>query len=527
MIKQINKYLRLFIICFIFIISTQINSFANGSWTYKSFTSNYIPDIEYKNNVLVVANGSIYTSTDNSQSWQITFSPSENGSYNDVYIFNNEFIVSGQNVQAVKSSDGITWSPVRIDETIDLNQIKPLGNKHLYLSSNDKLIYSENLLSWEEISLPQGEKIEAINVANDKCFIETKTNKNLIKYWVLDDSLVPVLLDNIVTSINNISYLSKPNKYINIINDKLHYLISDDGQNWEQQDLSQIIVDELNPLTYNTKNIDGKLFLYTGINTYITNEGSIWLPVGECGNISDLQYSGEYFYNINNLKGIFLSKGGMDWSYSPLNNKITALSTLKIASNKIILMSPYKEGNTYNSELYIYSISHSENTIPDINNENTINSEEIEDLNENSDNVKVDEIDIAEAEQEPEKTNFIKLKINSKEMSINDESKIAISTAPIIENGVSLVPIKDVMVQIGASLSWDENENEVTIYYQNKIIQLWLNSSEFKINGNSFELPIPFKSVDGIALIPVKPLMEKINCPIEWVNETNEIKIMY
>lgn len=374
---------RIFRVILILYLILDLNVFvkANIFWDAQSFSSTDTANIAYLNGVFVLASGEIYTS-DDAKTWDLTFSPLifssfANGSYNQVYALNNMFIATGENVQPIKSEDGKEWTFIRLHENIPAKDIHVMGDTFFWSDSPTSLSYSKTLLAWDNVPLPVGEKIINMKFVNDKCFLSTKSNKNAISCWMIDETLIPKLLD--IDSIDNISYLPEIEKYIDItlVNSpkKVYIFSSSDGMQWQKTDYSINGSTDFNldDSDFETLNLNDKIFLRLGDEVYITSNASIWFKINNYGNFKNLKYSGLYFYNINNSKDVFLSKDGISWNNFSLPNKINSLSSINIYDN-ILLLSHVDyniKDESYTTTIYTNFINSYDENIEDINNDNT------------------------------------------------------------------------------------------------------------------------------------------------------------
>lgn len=523
-----NKYFKLFITAIIFILCINFNAFAAGTWSAQSFTSTEKPDIVNKGNTYILANGSIYMSNDG-KAWASVFIPPTGGSYNEVRVLNNEFIAMGENVQAVKSSDGKDWTPIRLNENIELKDLYYIENAYIWINPQNQILYSENLLTWNEISMPNGETFKKAKIINNKCFISTSVNQYLTNYWVLDNNFIPIKLDSLINSIDTIAYLSEIDLYVytagTTINNKLYTLVSNDTITWERKETDLDVNSNFNILDVKISNSGNKLFLKIQNQVYVTSNLVSWFNVDYSSTVEDINYSGNYFYNNSTLKDIFISRAGANWHHFSLPNKMNVLSKMVILNNRLFILNVESEAGAFKTTVYSYIIDSLDNGIPDINSENTESEDKqpVQTSEQNSEQ----KLDTVQTETDNSNTKHIKIKLGTKQMETEDGSIIEIAQPLIIENGSALVPLKDIMVQIGASLSWKEDEQEITVYYKNKIIQLYLGSSQIKVNGKESSLPVPFKSIEGVSMVPIKPIADSIGISVEWLNDTDEILITY
>lgn len=551
-----NSYFKLLIIVIVVTLIVPFNIFAieNQSWNAKEFTSVNEPSISYFDGVYVLATDSIYTSND-FENWNITFSPDINGNYNQVHVLNGEFIASGKNVQPVKSKDGVNWLPLRLHENIAIKDIKTIGNTYFSISSSNEFLYSNNLLTWVNVPLASGEKFISSKFINDKCFIETSINEYNTNYWIVDKDLSKKQIDKNITSIDDICFLPQINTYIKIVSlasdyaKELYCLTSSDGVNWKR---SGLILDKnqksnIQADTFNIISLSDKVFLNIGNEVYVTSDASNWTKISNYGSFKNLKYNGEYFYNINNLTDLFISEDGVNWKNNSLPDKLSISSNIDILQNRLVIINTNfnNDLNVYESTMYSYVINNLDESIPDtIEKANKLLK--TDEVIEPSEAIKIsrlienDEIDKNDESNEsiqilPETkidtTKTMKLKIGSENIYFSDNTVVSIgsdnSALPLIENGNTLVPIRPIIINLNGSLSWNDSEKKATLICNNATIELWVDSSQAKVNGENLILPMPFRLVNGKAIVALRPIIESLGYNIEWIDNAKEILIIY
>ncbi len=522
------------------VLTLKFNIFAqeNICWNAQSFSSKDIPDIAYMNGIFVLASELIYTSNDAKQ-WELTFSPAIDGFYNQVYVLNNQFIATGENVQPIKSEDGKTWTPIRLHENISTKDIKVIGDTFFWNDSPKSFSYSKNLLTWNNIPIPNEEEITDIKFINDKCFLSTKTSIGLINCWILNEDFILEPLESSITSIDNICYLPETKSYINInlsgvnLAKRLYIFTSADGIQWNETDFS---INgnrnfDLEKFEFETLNLNDKIFLRLGNQNYVTSNGSIWFKINNLGNFKTLKYSGNYFYNINNSKDVFISKDGINWNNFSLPNEINPLSSINIYSSKLILnhIDYNSNDDMYLSTVYSHFINSYDENVQDITADNTDYSIGILGRQYTNTLDKGSEVSI-----ETEDINQISLvfEIDSKKMKVlNSETKVVeeieLSVEPFIENNIVLFPLRDIITYLKGDLEWDSQLQTAKVNLNNKTLEIKItdNYSEIKIDNNILDTSANAKIIDGHIMIPIRIVIEQFGFKAEWKAETKEIEL--
>lgn len=88
----------------------------------------------------------------------------------------------------------------------------------------------------------------------------------------------------------------------------------------------------------------------------------------------------------------------------------------------------------------------------------------------------------------------------------------------ILENQTTLVPLKIISDELGASLSSNPTTKRITLTYGEQIIELTPNDKTVSINGITQQLPTPPKVVNGTTYVPLRFLGEALGGSINYTN---------
>jgi len=103
--------------------------------------------------------------------------------------------------------------------------------------------------------------------------------------------------------------------------------------------------------------------------------------------------------------------------------------------------------------------------------------------------------------------------------------KIAFDQKPIISNSRTLVPIRFISEELGATVSWDAQENKVGIIKGSDSIMLYANKTQATINGNVIELDTSPIILNGRTLVPIRFIAEAFNATVDWDASTYSVII--
>ncbi|MGL4790288.1 MAG: copper amine oxidase N-terminal domain-containing protein [Anaerotignaceae bacterium] len=106
-----------------------------------------------------------------------------------------------------------------------------------------------------------------------------------------------------------------------------------------------------------------------------------------------------------------------------------------------------------------------------------------------------------------------------------DNKPLDMEVPPAIVEGRTLVPLRAIFENLGATVEWEEATKTVTAKRADTTIQLVLESDRALVNHVEKDLDAPAKSVDGRIMVPVRFVAESLNCNVEWSGETETVVI--
>ncbi|WP_052350662.1 serine hydrolase [Paenibacillus gorillae] len=86
---------------------------------------------------------------------------------------------------------------------------------------------------------------------------------------------------------------------------------------------------------------------------------------------------------------------------------------------------------------------------------------------------------------------------------------------PFVQNGTTMVPLREAAVSLGGSISWDQASQTVTIRLNGDVITQRSGDSFFLVNGNRFGISGPSRVVNGSLMVPLRGLMEAMRASLQ------------
>ncbi|MDF1615851.1 stalk domain-containing protein [Petrocella sp. FN5] len=110
---------------------------------------------------------------------------------------------------------------------------------------------------------------------------------------------------------------------------------------------------------------------------------------------------------------------------------------------------------------------------------------------------------------------------------IVDGKDITELSTPIIQNGRTMVPIRFVTEEIGATVNWDPNNRTVEVIKGNQSVFLKIGSALVGYNqGASYQVSdVTPLILGGRTYVPLRLISNAFGIGIEWVNETREVLV--
>lgn len=103
--------------------------------------------------------------------------------------------------------------------------------------------------------------------------------------------------------------------------------------------------------------------------------------------------------------------------------------------------------------------------------------------------------------------------------------RFPLSSASIVDNGVTLVPMRIFFESIGAQVFWDEETGTVVGIKNDVEVRICVDSNLYTVNGREISTGCPVRVVNGVTYVPLRFIGEAFGYEVEWNAETREIVI--
>lgn len=103
--------------------------------------------------------------------------------------------------------------------------------------------------------------------------------------------------------------------------------------------------------------------------------------------------------------------------------------------------------------------------------------------------------------------------------------ELKLDQEPVEENDRLLVPVRAIFESLGAEVSWDEAEEQVTATKDSTTVQLQINSPTLLVNEEAVELDAPARLVGERTLVPLRAVSEALEAQVDYVENLQRVVI--
>ena len=119
---------------------------------------------------------------------------------------------------------------------------------------------------------------------------------------------------------------------------------------------------------------------------------------------------------------------------------------------------------------------------------------------------------------------LIILTIGNKEATVFNEEKTN-DVAPVIKNNRTMLPIRFIAEALGATVDWNADEKKVTIKNSDTEIIIYINSDKASVNGEETALDSPAFIESNRTYLPLRFVTENLGASVFWDKDTQQVII--
>jgi hypothetical protein len=108
---------------------------------------------------------------------------------------------------------------------------------------------------------------------------------------------------------------------------------------------------------------------------------------------------------------------------------------------------------------------------------------------------------------------------------VNGERVRFEDVTPIEMNGRVLVPVRGVLEQLGADVSWRPETQRVIASNDDVTIQLRLGDRRARVNGKDVWLDVPARTYEDRTMVPLRFLGEALGATVRWNEDERTVYI--
>jgi len=112
----------------------------------------------------------------------------------------------------------------------------------------------------------------------------------------------------------------------------------------------------------------------------------------------------------------------------------------------------------------------------------------------------------------------VKIRLNGEILAFNDQQ-------PIVIDDRILVPARGVFEKMGMDVSWDEQNQQVTIKKGKLEISIVIDEKVLTVGNKKIMMDVPAKLLNGRTMIPLRAVSEATMAKVEW-NEAENTAII-
>ncbi len=102
---------------------------------------------------------------------------------------------------------------------------------------------------------------------------------------------------------------------------------------------------------------------------------------------------------------------------------------------------------------------------------------------------------------------------------------LGFDTPPVIEDERTLIHIRFLFEQMGATVDWNGDTQTATISQDNTAVTFSIDDTEADVNGRTVTMDVPARLINGKTMVPLRFLSEELGYNVEWDTDTRIITI--
>lgn len=96
---------------------------------------------------------------------------------------------------------------------------------------------------------------------------------------------------------------------------------------------------------------------------------------------------------------------------------------------------------------------------------------------------------------------------------------------PYIKSDRTMVPLRYIAEEFGASVAFDDATREVSITLGEKIFKVVIGANSYTLNGQTFELDAPAEILESRTFVPLRVISEAFDMNVTWLESSRMVII--
>ena len=105
--------------------------------------------------------------------------------------------------------------------------------------------------------------------------------------------------------------------------------------------------------------------------------------------------------------------------------------------------------------------------------------------------------------------------IQTVKIKVNGKTLVSEYSA-VLSQGTTIVPLRAVMEALECNVEWENEAQSITISKNDTIIKMQIGSNVMFVNGTKKEIPIPAQLIGNTTYIPIRAVSESIGATVGW-----------
>lgn len=106
-----------------------------------------------------------------------------------------------------------------------------------------------------------------------------------------------------------------------------------------------------------------------------------------------------------------------------------------------------------------------------------------------------------------------------------DGAPLTFDVPPVIQQNVTMVPVRAVLTPLGADFSWNQESQTVSATLNQTTVEAVVGSQTARVNGQPVPLAMPVLNLEGRAMIPLRFFAEELGFVVDWEGESHTVRL--